>query len=206
LDRRIKITRLNILAGQIALTSGQFSSINHKILTMRKSKFIPVALLAGLFACSGGGEKAATEADTSKSAMTQDTSMAGMKHDTVAANIEPVPAIPTGAKVFFVNLKDGQKVKSPLKVEMGVSGMKLDTAGPIVAGSGHHHLLIDAGDSLASGTVVPKDSTHLHFGKAQKETTVNLSPGKHKLTLQYADGIHRSYGGQLSKAITVTVQ
>lgn len=172
---------------------------------MRISKFIPVALLAGLFACGDGSEKATTGADTSKAA-TQDTSMNNMKHDTVTANIQPVPAIPQGAKVFFKNLKDGQKVKSPLKVEMGVSGIKLDTAGPIVAGSGHHHLLIDAGDSLASGTVVPKDSTHLHFGKAQKETTVNLSPGKHKLTLQYADGIHRSYGAQLSKAITVTVQ
>lgn len=173
---------------------------------MRTSKFIPIVLLTGLFACGDGSEKASTGTDTSKAAATQDTSMASMKHDTVTANIQPVPAIPQGAKVFFKSLKDGQKVKSPLKVEMGVSGINLDTAGPIVAGSGHHHLLIDAGDSLASGTVVPKDATHLHFGKAQKETTINLSPGKHQLTLQYADGIHRSYGAPLSATISVVVQ
>jgi hypothetical protein len=172
---------------------------------MRTSYFISAFLLAGLFACGGGSDKANSEADTSKSTTAQDTSMSNMKHDTVAATIQPLPEIPKGAKVFFVNLKEGQKVKSPLKVEMGVSGIKLDTAGPIVAGSGHHHLLIDAGDSLAAGTVVPKDSTHLHFGKAQKETTIKLTPGSHKLTLQYADGIHRSYGGALAASINVTV-
>src|ERR1700742_3384352 len=112
--------------------------------------------------------------------------------------ITPVPAVPAGAKVFFKNLKDGQTVTSPVKVEMGLEGLKLDPAGAIVAGSGHHHLLIDAGDSIPAGTVVPKDSTHLHFGKAQTSTEVTLAPGKHRLTLQFADGIHRSYGGQLA--------
>jgi Domain of unknown function (DUF4399) len=172
---------------------------------MRTSLFIPVALLAGLVSCGDGSDKTSSAADTAAAAAV-DTSMASMKHDSVAVNITPLPEIPAGAKVFFKNLKDGQTVKSPLKVEMGVSGIKLDTAGAIMAGSGHHHLLIDAGDSLAAGTVVPKDSTHLHFGKAQKEATITLTPGKHRLTLQYADGIHRSYGGALSKAITVTAK
>ena len=172
---------------------------------MRTSLFIPVALLAGLVSCGDGSDKTSSATDTTKAAT--DTSAAAMKHDSVpAVAITPLPAIPAGAKVFFKNLKDGQSVKSPLKVEMGVSGIKLDTAGPIVEGSGHHHLLIDAGDSLAAGTVVPKDSTHLHFGKAQKEATIALTPGKHRLTLQYADGIHRSYGGALSKSITVTAK
>jgi hypothetical protein len=89
---------------------------------------------------------------------------------------------------------------------MGVSGIALDSAGAIKPASGHHHILIDAGDSLTAGTVVPKDSTHLHFGNAQKEAEVKLTPGEHKLTLQYADGIHRSYGGKLAKSVTVTVQ
>ncbi|MFI5151888.1 MAG: DUF4399 domain-containing protein [Chitinophagales bacterium] len=171
---------------------------------MRTRHFIPVALLPILFACNNAGDKNATSSDSAKSAM--DTSMGNMKHDSVSTSITPLPPVPVGARVFFKSLKDGQTVKSPLKVEMGVEGIKLDTAGPIVAGSGHHHLLIDAGESLAAGTVVPKDSTHLHFGKAQQETVVKLSPGKHVLTLQYADGIHRSYGAQLAKSITVTVK
>jgi hypothetical protein len=117
-----------------------------------------------------------------------------------------VPAIPAGAKVFFKNLKDGQTVTSPFKVEMGAEGIRVDSAGKLVDGSGHHHLLIDAGDSLTAGTVVPKDSTHLHFGNAQTETTLTLAPGKHTLALQFADGLHRSYGSKLSAAITVDVK
>lgn len=166
--------------------------------------FIAGALLLGMIACNNAAETSATSTDTA--AAKTDSSHETMHHDTAVANITPLPAVPAGAKVYFKNLKDGASVKSPFKVEFGVDGIKLDTAGPIVAGSGHHHLLIDAEDSLAAGTVVAKDDKHLHFGKAQKETEVTLPPGKHKLTLQYADGIHRSYGGLLSKTISVTVK
>jgi hypothetical protein len=115
-------------------------------------------------------------------------------------------AIPEGAKVMFKNLKNGAVVTSPFKVEMGTEVMKVDTAGPVVAGSGHHHLIIDGPDSLAAGEMVTKDSTHIHFGKGQTEYLLSLSPGKHKLTLQMADGLHRSYGGRLSATITVNVK
>jgi hypothetical protein len=116
-----------------------------------------------------------------------------------------LPAVPDGARVFFVNLKDGETVKSPFKVEMGVEGIGLDTAGAIKEASGHHHILINL-DSLPAGTVIPMDSTHLHYGKAQTSAELNLSPGQYKLTLQYADGIHRSYGSRLATSVNVTVQ
>ena len=134
--------------------------------------------------------------------MQTDTSHMAMNTTTVDA----LPAVPAGAKVFFKNLKDGQTVSSPLKVEMGATNISIDSAGTIKPNSGHFHLLIDVGDSIASGVVIPKDSTHIHFGNAQKETTITLSPGKHTLALQLADGIHRSYGSKLSAAITVNVK
>ena len=173
---------------------------------MRKFHFLPAALVLGMAACNNAGDKtASTDSTTITTTTTKDTTMV-MTHDSSAA-VTPVPPVPAGAKVFFKSLKDGQTVKSPFKVEMGVEGMKLDTAGAIVAGTGHHHLLIDAGDSIPAGTVVPKDSTHLHFGKAQSTTgDITLAPGKHVLTLQFADGIHRSYGGQLAATISVTVK
>jgi hypothetical protein len=170
---------------------------------MRKIYLIPFLLL-GMVACNDGaskdGEKAATDTSATPA---EDTS-----HHHMAENSGAVPLlpIPDSAKVFFVNLKDGQKIKSPFKVKMGVSGIALDSAGALKPGSGHHHILIDAGDSLTAGTVVPKDSTHLHFGNAQKEAELKLTPGEHKITLQYADGIHRSYGGKLAASVTVTVQ
>jgi hypothetical protein len=168
---------------------------------MRKIAFLPAALLVGMVACNNAGDKAATT-DSTKTAT--DT-MAMAKPDSSQA-VPALPAVPAGAKVYFKNLKDGETVKSPLKVEMGVDGMQLDTAGAIVAGTGHHHLLIDAGDSIPAGTVVPKDSTHLHFGKAQSSADVKLTPGKHVLTLQFADGIHRSYGAQMAATVNVTVK
>src|SRR6185369_1746228 len=126
-----------------------------------------------MIACNNSAETSATSTDTAAAAK-KDSSHETMHHDTTAANITPLPAVPAGAKVYFKNLKDGASLKSPFKVEFGVDGIKLDTAGPIVAGSGHHHLLIDAEDSLAAGTVVLKDDKHLHFGKAQKETEVTV--------------------------------
>ena len=168
---------------------------------MRKTVLIPFLFL-GLAACNGGGSKQETTADST--ATTADTTMHHHMDSTQA--VAPLAAVPDSAKVFFVNLKNGQKIKSPYKVEMGVKGMAVDSAGKLKPNSGHFHILIDAGDSTAAGTVVPKDSTHLHFGNAQKETELKLTPGEHRLTLQYADGLHRSYGAKLATSVNVTVQ
>ena len=171
---------------------------------MRKANSIAVLVLAALFACNDSGSKV-EDAPAAVQSATTDTAHSGHHTDTAQAAITPLPAIPDGAKVFFANLKDGQTVKSPFKVEMGVEGIGLDTAGTIRQASGHHHILINI-DSLTAGSVIPMDSTHLHFGKAQQSAEVKLAPGKYKLTLQYADGIHRSYGARLSTSVNVTVQ
>ena len=168
---------------------------------MRILYFLPAALLAGMVACNNADTKTSTS-DSTKAAAADTMAMAKDSGSAVAA----VAAVPPGSKVYFKNLKDGETVTSPVKVEMGVDGMKLDTAGSMAPGTGHHHLLIDAGDSIATGMTVPKDSTHLHFGKAQSSTEVKLTPGKHKLTLQFADGLHRSYGGQMATTISLNVK
>jgi hypothetical protein len=124
----------------------------------------------------------------------------------MATSDNALPEVPADAKVFFRNLKDGQTVTSPVKVEMGATGISVDSAGVVKAGSGHHHILIDAGDSLAAGTTVPSDANHLHFGNAQTEATLDLTPGRHTITLQFADGLHRSYGGRLAASVRVEVK
>lgn len=174
---------------------------------MKKILSISAILLAGLMACNSGSRETtpvtdSTTTHTDSTAVTTDTSHSGMNMTAV----DELPAIPAGSKVFFKNLKDGQHVSSPVKVGMGATKISIDSAGKIKPASGHFHLLIDAGDSTQTGVVVPKDSTHLHFGNAQKETTVTLTPGKHRLALQFADGIHRSYGSKLATAITVDVK
>lgn len=107
--------------------------------------------------------------------------------------------------VFFENLKDGQQVTSPVHVKMGITGKKVGPAGEVIEGVGHHHIIID-GTFVKKGDIVPADDKHLHFGKGQLETDVTLTPGKHTLTLQLADGAHRSYGKPWSKTIAVEVK
>jgi hypothetical protein len=107
-------------------------------------------------------------------------------------------------KVFFAEPKDGAEINGPVKVVMVVEGMKIQPAGEIVEGTGHHHLLINE-DFTPAGQVIPTDDTHKHFGKGQTEEVLNLPPGNYKLTLQFADGLHRSYGKDFSASINIKV-
>jgi hypothetical protein len=112
------------------------------------------------------------------------------------------------SEVYFVNLQDSAKVPSTFLVKFSVKGMTVVPAGQNIEyrKSGHHHILIDnpAGE-IPEGQVVPMDAKNIHFGKGQTESVLELSPGKHTLTLQFADGAHRSYGKKLSKTITIFV-
>ena len=122
-----------------------------------------------------------------------------------------LPPVPEGAKVAFVDLEDGASIEGPVTegkvkvhVKMAAENIQVKPAGQIEAGSGHHHLLIDT-ESTPKGVVVGKDDQHLHFGKGQTEADIELTPGEHALELQFADGIHRAYGPELSAKIKVTV-
>ena len=166
---------------------------------MKKIIAIPAILFMGLISCnSGSNNETAANADST----TTDTSMAGMD----MSSESNMPAVPEGSTVFFKNLKDGETVSSPVKVEMEATGISVDSAGAVKPGSGHFHILIDAEDSIQTGVIIAKDSAHLHFGNAQKEASLTLSPGKHKLALQFADGAHRSYGSKLDSTITINVK
>ena len=107
--------------------------------------------------------------------------------------------------VTLVEPTDGASVTSPFKVRFGVRGMAVAAAGDIVADSGHHHLLINS-DAIPAGESVPFTERHLHFGKGQTEAEVKLSPGTYKLTAQFANGAHQSYGKAMSQSITVIVK
>lgn len=107
--------------------------------------------------------------------------------------------------VEFVNLRDGDVVSSPFKVKFAVTGMSLAPAGDTTVNTGHHHLIINS-EGVATGELVPADERHLHFGKAQTETEVTLPTGNYKLTMQFANGLHQSYGEVMRKSIQITVR
>jgi Domain of unknown function (DUF4399) len=107
-------------------------------------------------------------------------------------------------RVSFAEPKDGAEIKGPVKVVMRVEGMKIQPAGEVVEGTGHHHILINK-DFFPPGQVIPTDDTHRHWGKGDTEAVLDLPPGDYKLTLQFADGLHRSYGKDLSATINIKV-
>lgn len=182
-------------------------------------KYALIAFLA--IACSDSEESAPTDAPASTEAKPEmkpnapkdagqgdahgeahgEGGMDPSKKD-AGAHIGPVPE---GAKVFFVSPKDGDTVTSPVQIQMGIEGMVIEPAGQIKDGSGHHHIIVDA-DPIPKGTLVPADAQHWHYGKGQTDAQLTLAPGQHTLQLQLANGVHLSYGEQLSSKVTITVE
>ncbi len=107
--------------------------------------------------------------------------------------------------VSFVEPQDGATVSSPFKVKFAVQGMEVRPAGDMASNTGHHHLLIND-SSVKVGQPVPVDATHIHYGRGQTEADITLPPGTYTLTMQFANGLHQSYGEPLAKTIKVTVK
>ena len=114
-------------------------------------------------------------------------------------------SVPQKVTVDFVEPKNGATVGTSFKVKFAVDGMSVAPAGEVTPGTGHHHLLIDTAD-IEENVAIPMDDKHRHFGKGQTETEITLAPGKHKLTMQFADGAHRSYGAKFRKTIEIEVK
>lgn len=121
------------------------------------------------------------------------------------AQIKRTPA-PKGAEVYIISPKDGETVTSPVTVQFGLKNMGVVPAGLAFEGAGHHHLLVDT-DTPPLGAPIPTDANHLHFGKGQTETTLELKPGKHTLQLVVGDMLHVPHDPPvMSKKITITVK
>jgi hypothetical protein len=127
-----------------------------------------------------------------------------------AVQAQETPSAP-GAKVYFINLKDGDAVSNPVVIRFGLSGMGVAPAGAqgeAAVGTGHHHLLINAaltGEALKAP--IPMDDNHRHFGKGQTEATLTLPAGTHTLQLVLADWTHIPHAPPvMSERIRITLK
>jgi hypothetical protein len=118
------------------------------------------------------------------------------------------------ARVFFVEPKTGATVKATgadakVHLKFGVENYKVAAvpAGEVKTarpGVGHFHVGVDTA-CLASGkTIVKGTPSWIHFGKGETEIDMQLTPGKHKLSLQMADDLHNAVRG-LCSTITINV-
>jgi len=115
---------------------------------------------------------------------------------------------PAGATVYFINLKDGDLVTSPFKVQFGLTGMGVAPVGVQTERTGHHHLIIDtklSDDELKRA--IAADAQHVHFGGGQTEAMVTLPPGRHTLQLVLGDHSHVPHNPPvMSQVVTITVR
>ena len=115
-------------------------------------------------------------------------------------------AAPADAAVYFVSLKNGDAVTSPLLVQFGLRGLGVAPAGVEKENTGHHHLLIDVAEIDVNNALPMTDSIR-HFGGGQTETRVELKPGTHTLQLLLADHNHIPlHPAVISERITITVK
>jgi hypothetical protein len=115
-----------------------------------------------------------------------------------------------GGRVFFVEPKNGDTIKSMSTLRFGNEGV---TVSPVPPGNltpdqvrpnmTHYHLGVDT-DCLPAGQVIPKADPWIHFGDGKDTIEMQLKPGQHRLVLQSGDDLHRTVGS-LCETITVTV-
>ena len=98
---------------------------------------------------------------------------------------------PTAVEV--VNLRDGDVVRSPFRVDFAIRGMGVIPAGKPHPKAGHHHMLLNTPLPMVPGEKIPFNDYHRHFGKGQTGAVLALPPGKHTLRLLFADHDHRPY-------------
>ena len=116
---------------------------------------------------------------------------------------QPAPA---GAKVYFIEPKNGAEITGPVVIKMGLAGMGVAPAGVDKKDTGHHHILVDQklADAMAA---LPADDKHRHFGLGQTETVLVLPPGSHTLQLVLGDHQHIPHNPLVaSDVITITVK
>lgn len=122
-----------------------------------------------------------------------------------AVQAERTPA-PPDAYLYIGWPNDGERVKSPFKVWFGLRNMGVAPAEIERAGTGHHHLIVDA-DLPPMDEPIPSNQHYRHFGGGQTETTLDLPPGRHTLQLIMGDHDHVPHDPPvISKRITITVR
>lgn len=172
----------------------------------------PVAILCMTVVAAGcGSSEPAKESAPTPAAAPAPAAAAGehADHDMATMTMSPAAA-PNGARVFFVEPKEGATVSSPVHF---VFGSEKFTISPVPQGEvehprpgmGHYHLGVDT-DCMTANQVIPKGTpSWVHFGKGDDKIDMQLTSGPHKFALQIGDDLHRTIAG-LCQTLTLTVK
>ena len=110
-----------------------------------------------------------------------------------------------GPGVYFIEPTDGAEVVSPLWVRMGADGLVVRNGFSVKEGYGHHHLFINDTTLTAKGEKIPSDPTHIHYHSSESEAIIDLSRGRHTLTLLFGNDVDQPHQPVYTETITVDV-
>jgi hypothetical protein len=97
------------------------------------------------------------------------------------------------------------EVAWPAKVALAAEGVTIEPVGDaqVHAGAGHYHVMVDT-ECVKKGNAIPNDAAHIHFGSGATTLTLGaITPGKHDLCVQVADGTHIALDATTNLTITV---
>ena len=95
----------------------------------------------------------------------------------------------TEPHAYVIHPKNGDVVSSPFKVIFGLKNFGVVPAGIDLEFAGHHHLFVNS-PGIDYSKPIPADKNHLHFGKGQTETVLDLEPGEYQLQLVLGNYLH----------------
>lgn len=116
------------------------------------------------------------------------------------------PRATIGPAVAFVSPLDGATVANPVEVRMAIAGLRFArTSEPAQRGHGHLVLIID-GAAPPAGEAVPRGPNIIHLDDASHVVTLpTMAPGRHTLTVLFADSNELFADATLTQTIEVTV-
>jgi len=163
-----------------------------------------IFLLCLSFACAGGGEEEAEEAEEAGHEADMEHAVA----EEPAEMAESSDAEMEGSdapRVWFITPEDGATVTSPVAFEFGSENITIEPKGDVHAGAGHHHIGINT-ECLPAGEAIPEADPWVHFGDGSAMIEMQLEPGEHTLTIQIGDGEHVTLDEPgLCTSVTITV-
>ena len=113
---------------------------------------------------------------------------------------------PINASVYFISPNNEESLNGKVTVKFGLKNFGVAPAGIQIQNTGHHHLIIDA-ELPPFNMPIPADKNHLHFGKGQTETILDLEPGEYQLQLVLGNYLHIPFNPSIeSKIISIRVK
>ena len=123
---------------------------------------------------------------------------------------KPAAKASAGAKVMFVEPKDGAIVTSPVHMKFSSTGTTISPVPPgdvkeARPGMSHYHVGVGVSCLPPGKNIVKGTPSWVHFGDGKDEIDMQLTPGRHRLALQLGDDLHNTLPGAC-QMITVTVK